>query len=221
MREYENVLLIDVTPEQLESVLVELDSSTPMGQEIARRVRGGELHLTMTPEGLTPTTSGLATAKEIHVQWKGSVQETASTLVHEGVHQADPALAEPGAGRTEVEANARIHEYEYRAQKGLPAYDFAEQMYRDVLADVRARGLPEAEALANARGAMIDAMQTDPARYGVEKPGGARAVRGPAAAPGLPPPSQWPTRCGYVPDGSGHRPRRRDPPVPGRRARLA
>ena len=43
-----NVLLADVSPAQLEAVLVELESSTQAGREVARRVRAGELQLTDT-----------------------------------------------------------------------------------------------------------------------------------------------------------------------------
>jgi hypothetical protein len=185
-REYDNVLLLDVTPSQFEQVLAKLDESTPAAREIARRIRSGELHVTMTPEGFTPSDAGRATAKEIYVQWSPSVEETASTLVHEATHQADPALSRPGTPRSEIEATARATEYEFRARQGLEPTDAAERAYRVALADAQARGLPEEEARALARQAMVGEMRADPARYGVEGAAGELAPSGPPAAPPRP-----------------------------------
>ena len=166
-------------------MLAELDDAGDAGRDVARRIRGGELHMTMTPEGLTPAHAGAAMPNEIHVQWVPSVQETASTLIHEAAHQADPGLAAADVPRSEIEANARVAEYEYRILRGLPPLDFPEQIYRTVLEDAHRRRVPRAGALAVARAAMIDAMRLDPDRYGIESApdiaGG--SARRPAAAP--------------------------------------
>jgi hypothetical protein len=177
----ENVLLIDVTPAQLEAVLVELEGSTATGREIARRVRAGELQLTMDTGQISERAVGLANTKEVHVTWEGSVQDVAGTLIHEAVHQGDPMLA-AGGPRTQVEATARVAEFEYRAEAGLPPRDSVENIYRAVLEQGAQQNLPPAEAQARARQAMIDMMQADPSLYRVEPAGGGEGGEGGPAA---------------------------------------
>jgi hypothetical protein len=169
--EMPNVLLVDVTPSQLESVLVALEASTPTGKEIARRVRSGELQLTLDAGRVTEGAVGLAVHNEVHVSWDGSVQDVAATLIHEAVHQGDPGLA-GGAPRSEVEATARVAEFEYREHAGLPPRDSVEAIYRAVLQQGIEQGTPLPETQARARQAMIDMMRTDAKRFGVEPAGG-------------------------------------------------
>jgi hypothetical protein len=168
--EMPNVLLMDVTPAQLEEVLVELEDSTPTGKEIARRVRAGELHLTLDRSRVAEQAIGLAMSNEVHVTWEGSTQDVAGTLIHEAVHQGDPGLAS-GAPRSELEATARVAEFEYRQGAGLPPGDSVEDIYRAVLEQAKQQGTPPAEAQARARQAMVDMMRTDPKLYGVEPAG--------------------------------------------------
>ena len=175
--EYPNVLLKDISLEQFKSLMAELENSTAKGREIAQRIKSGDLHVTFDAQGVTAKAQGLALPKEIHVKWGSSVKETASTTIHEGVHQADPTLST--GPRSQVEATARVYEYEYRAARGLEPLDAAENIYRLVLKDTLAKGGDRAAAFERARNAMIDMMRTDADRYGIEK-GPEGKSRGPA-----------------------------------------
>lgn len=179
-----NVLLKGVTVEQFKALLAELKGSTDMGREVARRIDSGELHITLDAEAVSEKASGLAVPKEVHVVWGETLQETASTTIHEGVHQADPALSD-GSPRSEVEARARVHEYEYRALRKLKSYDAPEEIYRSVLDKAEKAGKTRADALEVARKAMIDMMRADPTLYGIE-PGRSGGGKGPARQPGKP-----------------------------------
>jgi hypothetical protein len=183
--EMPNVLLVEVTPAQLEQLLVELESSTPTGVEIARRVRSGELQLTLGRDAIAPGAVGLAMPNEVHVQWDGSLQDIAGTLIHEAVHQGDPGLA-GGAPRSQVEATARVAEFEYRAARGLAPRDPVETSYRATLDQGPSLGLTPEAAQARARQAMIDMMQADPGRHGVEAADGSSQTAGPAKSPASP-----------------------------------
>jgi hypothetical protein len=176
-----NVLLKGVTIEQFKALMTELKNSTDAGREIAKRIDSGELHITLDAEHVTKKASGLAVPKEVHVVWGESIQETASTTIHEGVHQADPALSD-GSARSEVEARARVYEYEYRALRKLKAYDAPEDIYRSMLEKAEKAGKTRPEALEIARKSMIDMMRADPKLYGIEPapPGGSK---GPAQQP--------------------------------------
>jgi hypothetical protein len=70
-----------------------------------------------------------------------------------------------------VEATARVAEFEYRAERGLPPRDPVETIYRGVLE----QGPPGPETQARARQAMIDMMRTDPSLYGVEPQGAGKS----------------------------------------------
>ena len=179
-----NVLLKGVSIEQFKALLTELKGSTDMGREVARRIDSGELHITLDTERVSATASGLAVPKEVHVVWGETLQETASTTIHEGVHQADPALSD-GSARSEVEARARVHEYEYRALRKLGSYDAPEEIYRSMLDKAEKAGKTRVEALQVARTAMIDMMRADPKLYGIE-PAPSGGGKGPAKQPGKP-----------------------------------
>ena len=161
------VMLVDVTRAQLESVLVELERSTAAAQEVARRVRAGELPLTLAVEAITNRAVGLGRPEEVHVQWMDDIQDVAATLIHEATHQADPMLAS-GGPRSQIEATARLAEFEYRASKGLEPQDAVESAYRVALDRGATEGLSRLETDRMAREAMIAEMRGDPARYGIE-----------------------------------------------------
>lgn len=188
-----NVMLRGVTEAQFSQLLEELRTSTSTGREIAHRIEKGQLHVTLDSEGFTAKHAGIATPKEIHIAWSSSVQETARLAIHEAVHQADPSLQDPAASRAEIEADARVHEYQYSRLRGLEPYDEAEVIYRAVLDEAIRKGMPDLAALKLARQAMIDMMRADPERYAIEPSTGdssSRPAKAPAKpeAPGIAPP---------------------------------
>jgi len=169
------VQLVNVSPAQLEAVL---ESSTIEGKEVARRVRADELQLTLAAEGVTARAVGLATPTEVHVQWTGAVQDVAATLIHEATHQADPGLV--SALRSGAEATARLAEFDYGASKDLPPSLGTETSSKASTAVCSSgplrRGLPPHEAKPLARAAIVDMMNADATRYGVEPGAGGQGA---------------------------------------------
>ena len=206
-----NIIIEKGLPLDIDRVLDELDKSAGGGR-IADRIRDGSLRMTFVRQ-LSTGDAGLHFAGgEVYVTVRGSVGETVSTIVHEGTHWLDPAaqvLGSPrGPSRLGVEAEARAFEYEHRQGAGLPAYDAAEQAYRDAYdkvlkesheyrrlkrtssADkvITEKDLPKLvvrQARIAADKAMIAAMRADPTRYAVEDADQERARIEARRPPGL------------------------------------
>ncbi len=157
----------------MNKLLRELDR-TPGGARIAERIRGGEIEVTVTREPLARGADGMALDNELQVVWGGSIEETASTAIHEGAHVIDPAAMPDGRGVSYAsrEAIARAEEYEYRQIAGLKPYDGAEQAYRDAFNGAKASGASDIEARLAAEKEMIRVLQADP-HYGIGGNGGA------------------------------------------------
>jgi len=171
----------------MDRLLQELER-TPAGANIAEQIREGKLEMIVTSEPLADGSSGLSYKKEIHVQWGGSIEETASATIHEGAHYLDPH-ADPSGKHVSVssrEAIARAEEYEYRLTAKLPAFDATEVAYRDAFVQARRAGSSIPEARVAAERAMVQMLKTEP-HYGLVE-GGAdqsrRVGRGTALSPG-------------------------------------
>jgi hypothetical protein len=158
-----------IESEQVTQLIRELEV-TEGGKTLAEKIREGAFKLTITRSEPAPGRAGLAWPDRVQIQWGTSLEETASTLMHEAAHVIDPTLAEPGGSRLSIEAHARSYSYEYRAAKDLPAEDFAEDVFRSVLEAALKQGESRAAARGKAEGALVDALRTDPGRYGVETP---------------------------------------------------
>jgi hypothetical protein len=148
--------------------------TTPQGELIAQKIRNGEIHVVFTSEPIAEGYSGMAYGKEIQVTWAGTVEETTSTLIHEGTHWMEPDLAKvgtpEGSSSLSIEGSARAFEYEQRLKDNLPAYDAAEQAHRDTHDRVLRETGDERAANIAADRAMLEAMQLDHTRYGGEAP---------------------------------------------------
>ena len=175
-----NVLLRGVSIARFESLLAELERSTEAGREAARKVRNGEIEITLDIEGIGKGAQGRAIPNQVHIKWGANLRETASTVIHEIAHALDPKLKE--GPRVQVEANARLSEFEYRSKRGLQPKDATERAYRKSVEDARAQGVDPAAAAEAARKSMADAMQRDPKRYGLEPQKGAKQLE-PAKSP--------------------------------------
>jgi hypothetical protein len=154
---------------------------TAHGSTIADRIRDGEVHITLTRESIGGM-AGWQRGRDVQVAWQGSIQETASKLIHEGAHFIDnPFEGEVGASPLQREGIARTFEYEYRQVAGLPPYDEAEEAYRQAYS----RALVETGDVGKARQvadrALLAAMRADPQRFAVESSGGPASPR-PATA---------------------------------------
>ena len=169
----------------MDKIMKELDR-TAEGSRIADRIRSGELHVTVSREPIAPEIDGMArpAANEIYVKWGGSIEETTSTMIHEGVHTMDPT--EVIGGQASREAIAREAEYDYRMKAGLKYMDppdYGEQVYRDTFTSAKNRGLSDREAHIAADKELAKALREDEF-YGQGQAGPAgqaRKVRGPAA----------------------------------------
>ncbi len=166
-------VMVDTTIEglQFEHLLTELER-TPQGEAIAEKIRSGELHVTITGEPIIKGWVGAQIGREVHVTWRGPIQETASTLVHEGAHFIDnpiPGQSEPLALFARASARA-IRVRVIAPETGLPAYDATEQAYRDAFDQTLSSTGDKRAARIAADRAMLDAMRTRPAVTGVAGP---------------------------------------------------
>lgn len=175
-----NVLLRGVSIAQFEALLAELERSTEAGREVARKVRSGEIDITLDVEGIGKDAQGRAIPNQVHIKWGASLLETASTVIHEVTHALDPLLKD--GPREQVEASARLSEFEYRSKRDLAPKDATERAYRKAIDDARAEGKDLDAAAEMARKSMLDAMQRDPKRYGLEPQKGAKQLE-PAKSP--------------------------------------
>ncbi len=172
----------------MDKLLKELET-TDAGSRIADGVRRGEIHVTVTREPLVgdATVEGMSYGKEMNVVWQGSVEETASTALHEGVHNLDPTTTPGGkdVSETSREALAREAEYEYRIKRNLPVKDTDpfEKVYRSTLDAGKKSGLSDAEARLQAEQALVNELSKDPF-YGKNTAGTVGQARrvGPVAA---------------------------------------
>jgi hypothetical protein len=168
----------------IKAVMHELEL-TPWGSRIADRIRGGDVELRILQE-LPPGYAAAASPNEIWLEFRPSVAEMASSIIHEGTHNLDPAIATYGtpeskSSRLAMESEARAFEYEYRREKRLPPYDEAEQAYRDAYDKAYIETGDEVAANISADKAMIEAMRRHPQRYAVETPAQEQAQRERAA----------------------------------------
>jgi hypothetical protein len=179
--DYPNVLIDDsLEPGILQALFRELER-TAHGATIADRIRDGEVHITLTREPIGGM-AGWQRGRDVQVAWQGSIEETASKLIHEGAHFIDnPFEGEVGASPLQREGIARTFEYEYRQVAGLTPYDEAEEAYRQAYS----RALAETGNVGKARQAadlaLLTAMRADPQRFAVESSGEPASPR-PAAA---------------------------------------
>jgi hypothetical protein len=170
---------------KIPDLLRELDR-TPWGELIADRIRDGRLQVVVMPSGPEFDFGGLHyTGGKTYIAFGGDITETASNALHEGSHYMDPytpTAGDPrGPSRLGIEADARAWEYEYNELVGRPPRQPAEVAFRTEYARIvkktagtkpKDRQNPQGADLGLARReadqAMIQAMQGDPKRYGVE-----------------------------------------------------
>ncbi|ODA40675.1 hypothetical protein [Desulfosporosinus sp. BG] len=152
---------------------------TETGSQIIREIENGNMHLIVTKEGLSKRAVGLQTGKEVHVVWNDNRKEVVSTLIHEGSHFLfNDENGNPTGTRLHNEADARIHEYEYRMKVGAKPYDSAEAAYRETFRKVNKETMDPAKAQVAAEKAMIADLKQDYERTGVESPQQERADSG-------------------------------------------
>jgi hypothetical protein len=172
---YANVLIDPVVgADRFEAMLKEL-RRTPEGEQIAQAIVDGRLHVIVHPEEIFSGYAGTQIKDEIFAQWTGSVEDTASTLLHEGTHWLDPnrfipgvKQTGPGSSRLLLEATARANEFELRWAQGLHPQDDVENAFRNEYERVLAETGDVRAARRAADQAIIDGLRKDPARYGVE-----------------------------------------------------
>jgi hypothetical protein len=172
---YQNVLLdAALGADGFEALLKEL-RRTPEGEQIAQAIVDGRLHVIVHPEEIFAGYSGTQVGNEIFAQWTGSIEDTASTLLHEGSHWLDPnrfvpGVKQTGAGTTRLllEATARANEFQLRRLQGLAPQDAVEAAYRSEYDRVLAATGSEFAANRAADQAIIDGLRKDPVHYGVE-----------------------------------------------------
>jgi hypothetical protein len=167
-----NVIVESTIPADTMSMVIKELESNAKGLQVAEAIRNGDIEVILTQEGISARASGLALGREIHVQWGGSIKETASTFLHEGTHFLDPAAAQAGmfqgSSRIGIEAEARAFQYEYRWQQGMQPFDEVELAYRNAYQQTYAMTGDLVQARVAADQAMIDAMRANPGRYMVE-----------------------------------------------------